>query len=755
VPNRDGGQGECRDDHDRSGDEALHAVRYEVRAHRDGDRGSHGADDRPQRELNADRRRPAATRADRDHGQAEEGDPYYHADDSVLHGDMLLANGCWHFPPQLPARRTIRSHRVDVRRLALALVALMLLVSISVAMILSSGSRSPGVGVPSSRAPSVGVVPSRSAEPSPIVAGSAPFAFGEPDTASPMPNSAQSRLWFNDGSWWGVFLAEATADQRIYRLDVVSQTWSDTGIVVDDRVFARMDVLWDGEALVVASAGPQPEPRHALVVSRFTYDESTDSYRRDANFPVPLTRIGVDDVTIARAVDGVLWVAYVQGGRMAIDHSVGSDLAWNGSFEPPFAGGPIEEVAIASIGEAVAVVWTPPSEPSLNVAWHDANEPSDAWRIGSAVTAVGLGPGTRQFDLTVDPSPGAERLFVVTTTGVDALAERGRLDGQVLLIELSLTEEPRSYLVGRIEDQHADPIVLVNSDSRELYVVAAAPKAGGGIYYKVASLDDIQFAAGVGRPLIPASDEESRFAHPSSTKQALDAGSGLVVAATDSTTGRYGFATVSVGSAGGPPSPSQPAAPLIDQTFDGLRVGGDVPGWIVDGDPPPAFEIRVLTGSNSSARLSSTSTDARACIALPEVSTGVLRAEIATLVNIASNEELHLLQLRGPAGELASVRLREGEVVYATGASLVRSDLFLAPGRWYRSALTLDLAAQTYRLEIRNASNDTLLLEADGLAWRSSQSSVANRLCVELPSQPELDLYLDDVLVTTGDGDQG
>lgn len=643
-----------------------------------------------------------------------------------------------------------------MRRLALALVGLMLLVSISLALLLSSASRDPGGGVAAPQASPMGVMPSTSVEPSPVVAGSAAFAFGEPDSGSPMPNGAQSRLWFNDGSWWGVFLAKATADQRIYRFDVASRAWFDTGTVVDDRAFARMDVLWDGEALIVASAGPRPEPRHALLVNRFTYDEATDGYLRDPNFPVSLTGVGVDGVTIARAADGVLWVSYVQGGRMAIDHSVGSDLAWHGAFEPSFAGGPAEKVAIASIGEAIAVVWSARWEPSLQVAWHEVGEPSDVWRTGAVVTAASLGPGARQFAVTVDPSPGAERLFVVTTTGVDDLPERGRLDAQVLLIELSITGETQTFLVGRVEDQHADPIVIVNSASRQLYVVAAAPKAGGAIYYKTASLDDIEFATGLGSPLIPASDADSRFAHPTSTKQALDGRSGLVVAATDSTTGLYGFATVgAVGPAGGVPTTSQPAAPLLDQTFDGLRVGGEVPGWAVDGDPTPAFEIRVLTGSNSSARLSSTATDARACVSLTEVSVGVLRAEIATLVNIASNEELHLLQLRGPAGELASVRLREGEVVYGTGTSRVRTGLFLAPGRWYLSALILDFATQSYDLEMRNASDGSLLLEADELPWRSTESSVANRLCVELPPQPELDLYLDDVLVTTGQGDEG
>jgi hypothetical protein len=130
------------------------------------------------------------------------------------------------------------------------------------------------------------------------------------------------------------------------------------------------------------------------------------------------------------------------------------------------------------------------------------------------------------------------------------------------------------------------------------------------------------------------------------------------------------------------------------------------------------------------------------------VSEGVLRIEADTLTNIPSDEELRLLQARASsAGEVASVRLREGEVVYSDGANRVQSGIRLAPGRWYRSALTLDLSAQTYAVELRDATSGAIILQDEDLGWRSTDAQSVNRVCAQLPPQPGLDLYLDDVRV--------
>src|SRR3954454_14651261 len=54
-------------------------------------------------------------------------------------------------------------------------------------------------------------------------------------TNPPTSEKPQSKLWYNDGSWWAVMYTPATFDWRIYRLDRGTETWLSTGVPVDDR----------------------------------------------------------------------------------------------------------------------------------------------------------------------------------------------------------------------------------------------------------------------------------------------------------------------------------------------------------------------------------------------------------------------------------------------------------------------------------------------------------------------------------------
>lgn len=622
----------------------------------------------------------------------------------------------------------------------------MLLSSVVVSLALTPWSEgSPSLGA----TPSV-IVPTLQPEPSAAVAGIQAVRFGPPQSPSPAVHATQSRLWFHDSTWWAVLLDGATLTFRIFALDQAASMWVDTGVIVDDRPFARMDVLWDGESLVVASAGPDPEPRHALQVTRFSYDPAGRRFVRDPNFPVPITDAGVEAVTVARDMAGRLWVAYLSGGALFLDRSTDSDLAWRGPLVPTFAEGVVEQAAITAIGARVAVAWTRPGEDALRVATSSGENPTDGWEELPAAPVSYLGAGANEISLAVDNAPGAERLYVAVETGVAESASRGRLDPQVVVVEYAMGDDPTVYLVGRFQEQHVDPIVLVDAAVRELYVVAAAPRGGGSIYYKVADLDDIVFAPGLGTRLISASPVHPELAGPASTKQALDASSGLVVAATDSGMGVYGFGAMGLRPGPSAPRPDASAVGvdvLLDQTFDGLAVGSTVPGWSLEGDPPPELVVSVLQGVDSSARLSSTATEARACATYEAPPDRDLRLEAEIVYNLATGDDVLLLQARGSGGEYASLRLRGDELVYFDGAVRVRSGVTIEPGRWVRAMLTFDRTGGTYAISVSEVSTGEVTLEANGLGVRTAAGEIPNRLCVELPAQPGLDLYLDDVRV--------
>src|SRR5690606_11270715 len=81
------------------------------------------------------------------------------------------------------------------------------------------------------------------------------FQFGSSCNSTPSGEKPQSKLWWTDGSWWGV-LCSTDSRYHIYRLNWSSQTWIDTGVVIDDsRTGTKVDVLWDssGQKLYVLS----------------------------------------------------------------------------------------------------------------------------------------------------------------------------------------------------------------------------------------------------------------------------------------------------------------------------------------------------------------------------------------------------------------------------------------------------------------------------------------------------------------------
>ena len=62
-------------------------------------------------------------------------------------------------------------------------------------------------------------------------------------TGSQTGSKAESKLWFNDGSWWASMVQPSDAAHHIYRLDRDSERWVDTGTRLDRRTSSRADVL--------------------------------------------------------------------------------------------------------------------------------------------------------------------------------------------------------------------------------------------------------------------------------------------------------------------------------------------------------------------------------------------------------------------------------------------------------------------------------------------------------------------------------
>ena len=77
-----------------------------------------------------------------------------------------------------------------------------------------------------------------------IEAGFRDYWYGTA-TNTPTGEKPESKLWWNDGVWWGSLFNDAANQYRIYRFDVTRQEWTDTGTALDTRKSAKADVLWD------------------------------------------------------------------------------------------------------------------------------------------------------------------------------------------------------------------------------------------------------------------------------------------------------------------------------------------------------------------------------------------------------------------------------------------------------------------------------------------------------------------------------
>ncbi len=368
----------------------------------------------------------------------------------------------------------------------------------------------------------------------------------EPGKAfAPTSGKSQAKLWFYDGHWWAVMLDATTTSFHIFMLDGETQEWADTGTVVDSRLFARSDALSDGDHLYIISGGPAEYRSHAVQLRRYSYITDEKRYLLDESFPVAITETGVKSVTLTKASDGTLWIAYILANdRVHVNHTDGDDARWVGGFVLPTTGTVVaaDEVAVLAYADRVGVVWSNQNVSAVFFTSHQNNAPSDDWEETS--TAIeGLDLADDHISAKAVEDESGTTIYSAVKTSLDDLANPNPLDPQILLLALDPNGEWHRYIVARIIDRHTRPVLLVNPDRRELYVFMTSPYTGGSIYYKKSSMDDISFDPGLGAPFI-TSPIDRHINNATSTKQDISDESGIVVLAADDKSGRYVHGTI-------------------------------------------------------------------------------------------------------------------------------------------------------------------------------------------------------------------
>jgi PKD repeat protein len=393
---------------------------------------------------------------------------------------------------------------------------------------------------------------------------------------------AESVLWWNDGSWWANMWDTASQDFHIFRLNVATQTWQDTGVTIDTRANTHADVLWDGARLYVASHQFVSDEQPAVsgypgYLFRFSYNPTTKTYSRDTGFPVQINNMRTETLVIDKDSTGKLWATWQQGNQIYLNRTTnGDDRTWGTPFALPNPAGNVtvddNSAVIAFGGNKIGLMWSNQSGSNYAMwfAFHQDGASDTTWSAGERALQ-GPSEADDHINLKSLQADGSGRVFAATKT-----SHTSSSSALIMLSVRSTTGVWSRHPIAQVSDCPNRPLVLIDEQNSVLHTFYTAPgppnyactSSGGAIYKKTSPLNSVSFAPGRGTPVIV--DADSPFVHDaSSTKQNVNGTTGIVVLAINGPTSRYWHHYESLGA---PPPPEPPVA-----NFNGSPTNGITP----------------------------------------------------------------------------------------------------------------------------------------------------------------------------------
>src|SRR4028118_861370 len=339
------------------------------------------------------------------------------------------------------------------------------------------------------------------------------FSFAASAVTNPTGEKPQSKLWFNDGLWWASLFNRATEEYHIYRYDWSAHTWNDTGTLIDERNSSKADTLWDGAHLYVVSAGTtKTNTSHGARVLRYSYDSATKKYTLDQGFPVTITSVGAGDgVVLDKDTSGKLWVTYEQNNQIYVNRTLNDDRTWGTPFVLPVNGANVtsdDTSAVVAFDGQIGVMWSNQIDDAMYFATHTDGDPDNAWQ-GSRAAIQGPKNAAGHISLrSLQAADSSGRVFAAVKTSLNDVPNPNPNAPLNLLLVRDRDGNWTNHVFGRVGDDHTRPTLMLDEEHRDLYMFATAPCcAGGAIYYKKTSLNNVSFSAGLGEPFIQSSTD--------------------------------------------------------------------------------------------------------------------------------------------------------------------------------------------------------------------------------------------------------
>jgi trimeric autotransporter adhesin len=534
----------------------------------------------------------------------------------------------------------------------------------------------------------------------------------------------ESKVWWNDGVWWASMWDAASADFHIFRLDQGTQTWVDTGVALDDRANTHADTLWDGAVgkLYVSSHvfTESPSTGSASRLYRYSYNSATDTYTRDAGFPVTIVNYKLETLVIGKDSTGELWATWAQGGQIWVNRTLCTPTCNDASWGTPFviSSTAVKADDISSViafgGSRIGVLWSDQNAGKFIFGIHDDAQPDTVWSFETGLQGSGLADD--HINLKTD---GAGRIFAAVKT-----SKSGSTDPLTMLLVRAPGGGWTSSVFGLVRDHHTRPIVELDEANGIVHMFATSPESSGTIYEKTAPVSSISFSTGLGTPVLK--DADGKLNNPTSTKQNVDASTGLVVVGAGSA-GLYWHNFLPLGGGGPVPptasfsaAPTSGTAPLAVSFTDSSSGNPDTWAWDFENDgtvdsaaqnpsftytTPGSYTVK-LTVSNTAGSNSLTKTDyitvspagggggsltfaptddAYVRSASPDAKAGG-DVTIRTYHSSSSDTYSYLkFTVSGVTGPVSSVRLR----LFVTDGSAVAGKIYgVADTSWTEGAIT-------------------------------------------------------------------
>lgn len=379
-----------------------------------------------------------------------------------------------------------------------------------------------------------------------------------PALGAPTRPENQSKLWFHAGAWWALLLDPTGHVVRVHEL-MPDHTWRPTSAVVTSDAGDVGDAVPDGDAVHVVS-------RHgdgSLFYVRLTFDAGTRDYRAGPPSLV-FDRGGSAAATIARDSTGRLWIGYATAIRTVVTYSDdGQTWSTNIPLSVRAQDGPTEMAALVAYDDRIGILWSDQLTGSFQFASHRDGDDPTAWAREQAVGSAGLSDD--HINLKRIDGESGDTLVAAIKTSLD---DAGAGDDAPLIEVLIRRPDGRwtAAPAGTIADGLTDAVLQVDQETRTVHLFASQH---GNIVTKQASFDDLQFT---GTPELFAVSGSGGNSNPTGSRNAVDAGTGMVVLSSDETAKAYRHAEAPVGDGAPRVDPSDTTPPARPEDLDGRAV---------------------------------------------------------------------------------------------------------------------------------------------------------------------------------------